>query len=118
MLVIPFELASFRIERNRRIAVEIGRRGPRGAVGIAAMALQARVGHRVRDTPVQRFADRIVGAGQSPGGCPVGVLEILAPAFRAGFAGSWNIVKLPNILARDGVLRGDEAGVACLSTSS
>ena len=79
MLVIPFELARFRIERDGGVAVKIGGRGARGAVGIAIVALQARVRHGIRDAPVERFADGIVGAGQSPGGGEIGVLEILAP---------------------------------------
>ena len=75
-------------------------------------------GHGIRDAPVERFADRIVSAGQSPGGREIGVLEILAPGFRARFAGRGNVVKLPDILAGERVLRGDEAGVARLAAAS
>src|SRR2546426_9632930 len=43
LLVIPDELARLDVERNGRIAVEIGRRGERYGIG-AAMTRKARVG--------------------------------------------------------------------------
>src|SRR5580698_5749711 len=82
------------------------------------MALQARVRHGIRDAPVERLAHRIVSARQSPGGGQVGVLKFPAPGFRARFAGTWNVVELPDILAGEGVLRRDEASVTRLSATS
>src|SRR5580704_18033991 len=82
------------------------------------MPLQARVGHGIRDAPVERLAYGIVSAGQPPSGCEVGVLKILAPGLRTRFAGRGNVVKLPDIFAGERVLRGDKAGVARLSAAA
>src|SRR5271165_6537972 len=61
LLVVPDELAGLHVERDRRVAIEVGRRGQRHSVG-AAVPRQPRIGVWVGDAPVQHLAIGIVGA--------------------------------------------------------
>ena len=66
MLVVPDELARVGIQRDRRVAVEVGRRVARDRVDVAAVTIGARVRHRVRDAPVEDSAHGIVASPGSP----------------------------------------------------
>src|ERR1700691_6278679 len=112
MLVIPVEFARGRIDRDSRVAVEVGRSRARGAVGIAAGAFEAGVRHRGRNSPVELFPDRVVSAGETPSGRAVGIHPTLSPTFRARLAWRRRGVEPPHFLAGQSVVRSDEAGVA------
>src|SRR5262249_62118751 len=114
MLVIPFELAGLDVERQRRIAVEVGGRGPRRAFG-AAVPLEPGIGFGIGDRPVERLALRIVRAGQAPAAGDPALEREVAPAVAARFAGRRGVVELPDFLAGLRVVRRDEAAGACLA---
>ena len=111
LLVVPEELARRDLERNGRIAVEIGRRGERYGIG-AAMTRKPRIGVRVGDAPVQDLAFRIIGAGQAPGARGALLHRHVGPGVAAGLARRGRRVEPPDFLAGPGVVRRDEAVLA------
>ena len=109
MLVVPDELARVGVERDRRVAVEIGRRMARDRVDVAAVPVAARVRHRVGDAPVDESPHGVVGAGQPPGRRAPLVDGLAAPGLVAGLAGAGARVEPPRFLARARVVRRDVA---------
>src|SRR5262249_43790624 len=98
MLVVPFELPGLDIEPPRRIGIEIGGRGLRGALR-AAVTFEPGVRLGIGDRPIKRLAFRIVRTRQPPtaGDAPLG--RYIAPRIAARLAGSGGVVELPDFLA-------------------
>src|SRR6266436_3583253 len=99
------------MERDGRVAVEIGRRGERYGIG-AAMTREPRVGIRVGDAPVQNLAFRIVGTGQAPRARGALFYRHIGPGVAAGLARRGRRIELPDFPAGPGVVRRDEAVLA------
>src|SRR5262249_4672742 len=108
LVVVPDELAGLDVERERRIAVEIGRRGEGNGVG-TAVARKPRIGVRIGDAPVEDLALGIIGARQAPRPRRALLDRHVGPGVAAGLAGRGGGVELPDFLAGLGVVRGDEA---------
>ena len=64
MLVVPDELAGVGLQRDGRVAVEVGGRGRGNRVGVAAVPRRARVRHRIGDAPVDEPPHGIVVPGK------------------------------------------------------
>ncbi len=109
VLVVPRKLARRRIQRERRVAVQIGRCGKWNRVELAAVAFHSRVRRRVRDAPVDQLQDGIVVTRQSPRRRESFVFGRASPARAAGVVVSRRGVELPRLHASQRVVRRDVA---------
>src|SRR5262245_46623975 len=108
VLVVPLELPGLDVDRDCRVAVELGRRLARHSVDVA-MALPARPRLGIGDAPIEHLANGIIGAGQTPGAGDAPFGRKLAPGITAGFAFGGRVVELPELLAGLGVMRREKA---------
>ena len=88
-LVIPFQLAGIRIERDHGTAIEI--------VAPALVAVPVRTG--ISDAPISQVEIRIVGTRHPHGSAP-SLPRIASPGFVARLARARDGVKSPNFFAR------------------
>ncbi len=99
MLVVPGELAGVGIQRDGRIAVEIGGRKRRDRIRIAAVPRHPRVRRRIGNAPVDQTPHRIVAPGQTPRRRDARRFWCIAPRFTARLVVAGRRVELPDFLA-------------------
>src|SRR5260370_4382090 len=98
-LEVPFEGARVRVQRDRRIRVEI----------VARPNIRVPVGRRIADTPEDKIQFRVIGSGHPRRAAPVFPRLAATPRFMTFLAGSGNRVKAPASLAGLRILRLQEA---------
>src|SRR5690606_25809034 len=86
VLVVPDQFTVVGIDGQRGIRIQVYRCHHRCHVG-TPVALQARVGTGIGDTPVQQATFRIVGTGQAPGGGTATCIGYTVPGVDAGRTG-------------------------------
>src|SRR5215471_17949474 len=109
MLVVPRKLARRRIERERRVAVEIRGPGERNRVELAAMPFGARVWRWIRDAPIDQLEYRVVVSRQSPRRREAFVLRRAGPTRAAWVVVACGGVEPPCFGARQRIVCGDVA---------
>ena len=104
VLVIPDEFAGLDIQRDGRVAVEIRRRRRRYRIR-AAMPCEPGIGRRVGRAPVGDLAHWIVGARQAPGACDALIHGHVTPSVAVERPGFRSQIELPDLFARERVVR-------------